>query len=169
MMIKIIQCNDMDDSKLMSIYAEGNFENTDYFYPEITDKAEAVKKVEHDFCEYIKTKFLNGTNIYYVWENDGIWVSALRLYYIKDNFYYLEALETAPDFRRKGYAAQLITAVINELKLNGHFKICSCVRKNNIASLNTHKKCGFNIVSENGYDYLQKEINVRNYGMEYSF
>ncbi|MCM1533440.1 MAG: GNAT family N-acetyltransferase [Corallococcus sp.] len=112
---------------------------------------------------------LNGENVYYVWENDGVWVSALRLYYIEENFYYLEALETAPDFRKKGYAALLLTSVINELKLIGHFKICVCVGRNNIASLNTHKKCGFKIVSENGFDYLQKETDDRCYGLEYSF
>lgn len=167
MMIKIIQSNDIDDNKLMSIYVESNFENTDYFYPEITDKVEAVKKVEHDFCDYIKTEFLNGANSYYVWENGGIWVSALRLYYIKDNFYFLEALETSPNFRKKGYATQLLTAVINELKTKGTFKICVCVGKNNIASLNTYKKCGFKVVNENGYDYLQKEIDNRSYGLEY--
>ncbi|MCM1194398.1 MAG: GNAT family N-acetyltransferase [Firmicutes bacterium] len=169
MMIKITNPDDLDVNKLMSIYVEGNFENTDYFYPEITDKTEAVKKVEHDFCNYIKTEFLNGENVYYVWENDGVWVSALRLYCIEENFYYLEALETAPDFRKKGYATLLLTSVINELKLKGHFKICVCVGRNNIASLNTHKKCGFKIVSENGFDYLQKETDDRCYGLEYSF
>ena len=169
MIIKITHSNGIDDNKLMAIYVEDNFENTDYFYPEITDKTEALKKVEHDFCNYIKTEFLNGTNTYFVWENDGIWVSALRLYYIKDNIYFLEALETAPDFRKKGYATQLLTAVINDLKTKGTFKICVCVGKNNIASLNTHKKCGFNIVSENGYDYLQKEIDNHCYGLEFSF
>lgn len=169
MMIKIIKPNDIDDNKLMAVYAESNFENTDYFYPEITDKTEAVKKVEYNFCNYIKTEFLNLTNIYYVWEHDGIWVSALRLNYVKDNIYFLEALETAPDFRKQGYATQLLTAVINDLKTKGTFKICVCVGKNNIASLHTHKKCGFNIVSENGYDYLQKEIDNRCYGLEYSF
>ncbi|MCM1533439.1 MAG: hypothetical protein NC099_02180 [Corallococcus sp.] len=57
MMIKITNPDDLDVNKLMSIYVEGNFENTDYFYPEITDKTEAVKKIEHDFCNYIKTEF----------------------------------------------------------------------------------------------------------------
>lgn len=44
MMIKIIQPKYIDDNKLMTIYVESNFENTDYFYPEITDKVEAIKK-----------------------------------------------------------------------------------------------------------------------------
>lgn len=169
MMIKISRYDAIDEKKLMAIYAESNLENTDYFYPEITDKAKALKKVERSFCDYIKTEFLDGKNLYFVWETGGVWVSALRLYCIEENFYYLEALETAPDFRKKGYAAQLLIAVANEMKANGHFKICACVGKNNVASLHTHKKCGFHIVSECGYDYLQKETDEHSYGLEYSF
>lgn len=169
MLIKITKPCEVDDKKLMTIYAEGNIENTEYFYPQIKDKVEAVKKVEVDFCNYIKTEFLDGKNIYYVLEKNGVWVSALRLYQIEDNFYYLEALETDPNYRRKGYATQLLTTVINELKSKGTFKICDCVGKKNTASLNTHKKCGFSIVSENGYDYLQQEIDDHCYGLEYSY
>lgn len=169
MLLKITHPNQLDDKKMMAIYAEGNLENTEYFYPEIKDKVEAVKKVEHDFCNYIKTEFLDGKNIYYVWKENGVWISALRLYNIEDRFYYLEALETNPQYRKKGYATQLLTAVINEMKLKGNFKICDCVGKRNTASLNTHKKCGFHIVSENGYDYLQNKIDDHCYGLEYSF
>ena len=168
MLIKITDPNGFDDYKMMAIYAEGNKENAEYFYPQ-TDKLEAIEKVERDFCRCIKNEFLNGTNIYYVLEIDGVWVSALRLYCLGNNFYYLEALETMPQYRRKGYAVRLLTEVINDLKEKGSFKICDSVGKKNTASLNTHKKCGFKIVSEDGYDYLQKEIDERCYGLEYSF
>ncbi len=169
MLLKITRPSEMDDKKLMAIYAEGNIENTDYFYPQIADKSEAIAKVEYDFCNYIKKEFLNGRNVYYVWESDGIWASALRLYCISDNFYYLEALETAPNFRKQGYATRLLNEVISLLKNNGHFTICDCVSKKNAASLNTHTKCGFKIIDENGYDYLQQERDEHCYGLEYSF
>lgn len=169
MLVKITRPNEVDDKKLMKIYAEGNLENADYFYPQITDKAEAISKVEQDFCNYIKTEFLNGTNVYYVWDNDGIWVSALRLYRISDGFYYLEALETAPEFRKLGYATRLLNEVISLLKAKEYFKICDCVGKKNTASLKTHIKCGFKVVDEDGYDYLQQEYSDRFYGLEYSY
>ena len=60
-------------------------------------------------------------------------------------------------------------SVISVLKKNGPFKICDCVSKKNIASLETHKKCGFKIVSEKGFDYLQNEEDDRDYGLEYCF
>lgn len=168
MLVKITDFNEIDCHKLMAIYAEGNLENTDYFYPQIMNKAEAVKKVEQDFCNYIKQKFLNGKNIYCIWEDNGVWISALRLYLIENNFYYLEALETAPAYRRHGYASLLLKEVVKDLRKCGSFKICDCVGKKNTASLGTHKKCGFKIVSEDGYDYLQKETDNRCYGLEYS-
>lgn len=169
MLLRIKNFNDIDKRKLMAIYSEGNKENADYFYPQTEDRTEAVEKVETDFCNYIKNEFFSGQNVYYVLECENEWVSALRLYRIEDNFYYIEALETAPKFRRKGYATQLLNGVIKDLQAEGSFKLCDCVSKKNTASLNTHKKCGFIIASENGYDYLQKEFDERCYGLEYTF
>ena len=37
---------DLDGPRLMAVYAESNLENTDYFFPDMADKALAVRKVE---------------------------------------------------------------------------------------------------------------------------
>ena len=169
MLLKITSPDELDQGKLMFIYSEGNAENAEYFYPEIEDKKEAVKKVENDFCNFLRTEFFNGENIYCVSDINGVWVSALRLNKIEEGFYYLEALETAPQYRKKGYASELLREVISDLKKSGKFKIRDCVGKKNIASINTHEKCGFKIISENGYDYLQNETDERCYGFEYEF
>lgn len=47
--------------------------------------------------------------------------------------------------------------------------LCDCVSKRNIPSLKTHEKCGFKIVSDNGYDYLEKESNEYCFGLEYRY
>ena len=52
----------------------------------------------------------------------------------------LEALETAPAERRKGYAKALIQAVLPQL---GDVKVYSHVNKRNTASRKTHEACGF--------------------------
>ena len=44
MLRKITRYEDLDTRALMDVYAESNFENTDYFFPNDTDKAEAVRK-----------------------------------------------------------------------------------------------------------------------------
>ncbi len=162
--------SDLDPRKLMDIYAEGNLENTDYFFPELTDKAEAVKKVEENFLKYLERDFFHTPNpSYWVLEEDGRWVSALRLNELKPGFYYLEALETRPDCRRKGCSFRLLTEVIEALKKQGHFEIHDCVGKKNKASLRTHQKCGFQIVAEDGYDYLSQEASVFVHGLAYTY
>lgn len=170
MLLKIMRYSDLDERKLMDIYCESNYENTDYFFPDEPDKEKAVRDVESGFLNFLKTEFFtNDGNAYWILEENGVWVSALRLNLIEDGLYYLEALETPPKCRKNGYATQLLEGVIEKLKENGSFRICDCVSKKNKASIRVHEKCGFSIVSESGFDYLQNESDDRDYGFEYSF
>lgn len=170
MLLRISRFDDLDERKLMDIYSESNFENTDYFFPDMRDKKEAVRKVEEGFLGFLKDEFFSQSGSeYWVLESDGVWVSALRLSRIEKGLYYLEALETRPDCRRQGHAARLLDGVIDELKKAGPFRICDCISKRNTASIRTHEKCGFSIVSEAGYDYLLNESDDHDYGLEYRF
>lgn len=167
MLIRLESFKDVDREKLMGVYAQSNGENAEIMYPD-EDRAAAVKKVEDGFMDFLRDGFyLREGNVYYVLEEDGEWKSALRLSLIEPGFYYLEALETRPDCRRQGYAAKLINAVLAELKGQGSFIMRDCVSKTNTASLATHKKCGFVIDAEDGYDYLNGGVNERHYGMLY--
>ena len=170
-MLRRFDCfSQLDAGKLMGVYAESNFENTDYFFPELTDKAEAVRKVEEGFLTYLELDFFRSPGpSYWVLEEAGQWVSALRLNELKPGFYYLEALETRPDARRRGCGARLLTGVLEALKEKGPFILCDCVGKRNEASLRTHLKCGFEIVSEEGYDYVNEEADSRVYGLRYQY
>ena len=170
MLRKIMKYSDLDERKLMDIYSESNFENTDYFFPDMRDKKEAVRRVEEGFLGFLKDEFFSQSGSeYWVLESDGVWVSALRLSRIEKGLYYLEALETRPDCRRQGHAARLLDGVIDELKKAGPFRICDCISKRNTASIKTHEKCGFSIVSEAGYDYLLNGSDDHDYGLEYRF
>lgn len=160
----------IDGRQLIDIYGESNLENTAYFYPELTDKALALKNVERDFLGYIKEEFLAaGENLLLVWEEQGIWVSALRLYLVGDRRYYIEALETHPSYRRKGYGARLLRETAELLKKSGAFCLRSNVSKNNAASIATHKACGFSVVSESGYNELMQEAEEGCFGMELQY
>ena len=77
-------------------------------------------------------------SVYAIWVEKDVYVSALRLEPYEDGLL-LEALETAPAYRRKGYAEKLMRAVQMEFPQ----KIYSHVSKKNTASLAVHKKCGF--------------------------
>lgn len=166
---KITSLDAVSSRKLMDLYYEGNLENTDFFYPDITDKKSAVEKVEQDFLKYLDTDFFScSDNVYWVLEEHAVWVSALRLYKVHSDLYYIEALETHPEHRHHGYATKLLNGVIEELKSHGPFRLCDCVSKKNSASIKTHEKCGFAIVSEEGFNYLSNIADQGEYGMQYS-
>ena len=170
MLLRIMKYCDLDERKLMDVYSESNYENTDYFFPDEADKDAAVRKVEAGFLDFLKDDFFSMTDAaYWILEIDGVWVSALRTCRVQKGLYYLEALETRPDHRRKGYGAILLSSVADSLKKDGPFRLCSCVSKRNIASLKTHEKSGFLIVSEKGYDYLHEEADDHDFGLEYCY
>lgn len=169
-LLRITSYSDVRERDLMDIYAESNLDNTDYFYPDESNKLKAVRLVEVGFLDYLEHDFLkqDGATLW-VWVVNGQWVSALRTSKIKDRLYYLEALETALEYRHKGYASELLFAVIDALKTDGPFRLCDCVNKNNLASLKTHQKCGFKIATDPGYDYLQEGSSDRDYGLEVTY
>ena len=170
MLLKLRNYKDVDERKLMDVYSESNYENTDYFYPDEIDKTVAVKKVEAGFMDFLKNQFYGYPEAcHWILEENGIWMSALRTCKIRDGVYYLEALETRKDQRKKGYGSLLLSRVIEGLKKYGSFRLCDCVRKNNTASLKTHIKCGFRILSDPGYDYLHDENEEYDYGLEYCY
>jgi ribosomal protein S18 acetylase RimI-like enzyme len=170
MLLRIEKFCDLNERKLMDIYSESNFENTDYFFPDEENKELAVQKVEAGFLDFLKNEFfLQNKAAYWIFEENGVWYSALRTCKVLNGPYYLEALETRPDFRGEGYASLLLSSVLDALKENGPFRICDCVSKKNTASLKVHEKCGFQIVSEKGYDYLQNEEDDHDFGLEYRY
>lgn len=170
MVLQATDYSQIDQRQLMDIYSEGNLENTEYFYPEVEDKAAALQKVEAGFLKFLQDDFFAAAgNAYWIFTEGGKYISALRTSTIRPGLYYVEALETRPDCRRQGYAAKLLSAVIDALKENGSYCLCDCVRKKNTASLETHQKCGFQIVSEEGFDYLSNESNPLDYGLEFRY
>ena len=170
MLIKISEYQKVDSRKLMDVYSESNYENTDYFFPDEADKEAAVQRVEAGFLDFLKNDFFNQAEAaYWILEIDGVYVSALRTCMIQKGLYYLEALETRPDYRRKGYGAMLLSSVVESLKKAGSFRLCDCVSKKNTASLKTHEKCGFQVVSEEGYDYLSEKADDHDFGLEYCY
>ena len=101
----------VDGRRLMDIYREDNIENTDYFYPDMKDKAQALARVEQDFLHYLETDFFfKPGNTYWVLEENGVWVSALRLTELSPGDYYLEAWDVFKNgrFLRTEYKPALI-------------------------------------------------------------
>ena len=142
----------------MSVYAESNSENGQEFWPEESSHRQ-IALAEQEFYSYLRQVFFKTDGAFYaVLEQDGQYVSALRLEPYRDGLL-LEALETAPDHRRKGYATVLVRDVLEH---TGNIKIYSHVGKRNFASLRTHESCGFRIVSDFAV-YADGSVNQRCY------
>ncbi len=169
-MFRLAALDDDGGRRLMDLYAESTMENTDYFYPDVTDKKFALRMAEANYLSYIRNEFLpaEGTS-YMILKNDDIWVSALRLYRMSPGLYYIQALETHPAHRRKGHASKLLELLIDSLKAEGPFRLYDCVNKKNTASLKTHYKCGFRVVSDTAVELRSGETDENDYGLEYTY
>lgn len=155
-----------DGRKLMSVYEAGNRETAEELYPDMAPD-EGLKIVERDFLDYLESDFFSKKENYYkILSYKGEWVSALRLYGLGEGLYYIEALETKGEARRKGFAVKLLNMVTDKLKKRGAFRLCDCVHKENVPSIKTHLKAGFAIAGD-GYDYLRNEAKDWEYGFEY--
>ncbi len=144
-MLKIIRkLRELDFGQLMDIYEEGNRENGADHWPELSE-GQQILRAEQDFYQYLQECFFPTQGACYaVWIVDGAYVSALRLEPYRDGLL-LEALETVPSQRRRGYASALIREMLREV---GDQKVYSHVHKKNVPSLRTHERCGFHRVLE---------------------
>lgn len=124
---------DLQFSQLMDVYIQSNSESGNC----------NPLQAEQDFHAYLREEFFRDPKAFYaVWEHDGCYKAALRMEPYKDGLI-LAGLETAPEERRKGYAAALMRAVLDWLAEQGNVTVYSHVKRSNLASLAVHKACGF--------------------------
>lgn len=158
MLIVARKLRELSFGKLMEVYQEGNLENGQIHYPDEQEDRQ-IALAEQDFYQYLHQVFFRTDGaVYFIWEEHGKYVSALRLEPYRDGLL-LAALETHPQMRRKGYAAKLILEVMTYAK---ELSIYSHVSKKNIASLRTHEKCGFERIMEYAV-YADGSVNDKSY------
>lgn len=138
MLILAAKLHEISFAALMAVYEEGNRENGALMNPELSENQQ-ILNAEQSFYQYLQESFFPTKGaVYAIWEEGGVYMSALRLEPYEDGLL-LEALETAPAYRRKGYAEKLIRSVQEKFLQ----KIYSHVSKHNTPSLAVHEKCGF--------------------------
>ena len=142
---------DLEFSKLMEVYIEGNQKKADEY------GACGLLRAEQEFCDYLRDDFFRQKDAFYaVWIESGKYVSAVRLEPYKDGWL-LQALETAPEHRGRGYARVLVSSVLDHLCRQ---KVYSHVSKGNLASLRTHYACGFEVYFDHAV-YLDGSVSHR--------
>lgn len=142
MLIMARKMRELSFGALMEVYVQDCMERGRALFPQETqDRQIAIG--EQEFYQYLNEVFFRTPGaVYAVWAETSCYVSALRLEPFRDGLL-LEALATAPDQRRKGYARKLIQAVLDQ---TGPIRIYSHVDKRNTASLKTHAACGFSVI-----------------------
>ena len=142
-------------AQLMALYEEGNRENGEDLYPDCPLEQQLFL-AEQDFYDYLKTGFFTQPgDRYCLWTVDGIYVSTLRLQNYQDGLL-LEALETHPGHRGRGYAKKLVAAVLEGV----HEKVYSHISPRNGPSLAVHKACGFQKILSHSV-YADGSVNSR--------
>ena len=158
MMRIFTSARDLRFSELMDVYSDSNLEKAEE-WPNMP-RGFALQLAEQDFRQYLLEVFFKTPDaILAVWEHQGHYVSALRLEPYKDGLL-LEGLETAPEHRKCGYAADLILAVQAYLAEQGVVKLYSHVEKRNVASRRTHETCGFYEISDRAV-YISGSVDYR--------
>ena len=103
---------------------------------------------EEDFLSYLREDFFQQKDaLYAIWVVDDIYRSALRLEPYKDGML-LQALETSPNDRRRGYGYALLMQALAYFHDTDYTGVYSHVAKKNKASLALHTKCGFYQISD---------------------
>lgn len=128
---------DLQFSKLVDVYSGSMFTSC--------SSNEQRLEAEQDFYAYLRVFFQSG--FYAVWEAGDRYISALRLEPYQDGLL-LEAVETAPDFRKQGFAKKLLNAMLEYIRERENCPIYSHVAKNNLPSLALHNGCGFTRIAE---------------------
>ncbi len=142
MLVEFNRLRDMNREELMRVYWESNEKHGMAQYPREDANVRRIY-AEQDFWQYLNDCFFSGKGARYaVWEESGIYRSALRLEPYQDGLL-LEGLETAPDMRRRGYGKALLQSVLSRLSAEGAMPVYSHVRRRNIASWKVHTACGF--------------------------
>lgn len=143
---------------LMSLYAEENQGNGQLWYPDLSSR-EQILQAEQSFYDYLREEFFVSADArYWIWEENGTYVSALRQHAYRDGLL-LEALITATEWRRKGYASTLVQEMLAH---NPKRKIYAHIDKKNRASLALHEKCGFRLISDSAV-YLDGSVTNRSF------
>lgn len=145
---------------LMEVYADSNKEKASD-WPNLPPMF-AQELAEQELRQYLREVFFSTPGaVMALWEVHGKYVSVLRLEPYEDGLL-LEALETAPTERKKGYAETLIRTVQRYMAELGPVKLYSHVSRRNNPSLRVHEKCGFRIVSDSAL-YIDGSVDCRCY------
>ena len=144
MIIVADKINKLEFSKIVALYADDLEESRKRKYGRLSEY-EGKNCAEQDYYLYLKDVFFTEMKgKLYILEENGLYISAACFEPFKDGLL-LNSLVTDIDFRKKGYAQQLLRAAFENFK---DVSLYSHVHIRNIASIHLHEKLGFDILHQ---------------------
>ena len=131
----VTQIDENAISRLLSVYSESMNEMKIHF----ANDAEMCGAYASFLRDFVK----NPKQLILVEATDDEWVSALRAIETIEGHWFLEAVETKPDERNKGFGKDLLYHTIDYLTNIGMRELTCTISKNNFKSQALHEKCGF--------------------------
>lgn len=140
-MLKLVtSIDEIAISRLLSVYSESMNEMKIHF----ANDAEMCRAYESFLRDFVK----NPKQLILVEVFHDEWISALRAIEAIEGQWFLEAVETKPEERKKGFGNDLLVHTIDYLKNIGMRELTCTISKNNLKSQALHRKCGFNPTNE---------------------
>lgn len=135
MLLQVTEIDAAVVDRLFAVYAESMADLADNF-----DSADEMRESYSGFLR----EFIREPGQLVQIETDGDqWVSGLRAVEYRPSFWFIEAVETAPDRRGQGFGKQLLTHTLERLTRLGAKQIKCIISPDNTASQRLHAACGF--------------------------
>jgi len=146
----------LDFGALADVYQESILQDGERNYPNLS-YAEQQLEARQDLYNYLREVFFQTTGaICVVLEEKGIMYCSGRVEPYRDGML-ISALETAPDYRRRGFAKILLSQIVEHIQ-EKNLPLYSHIYKNNNASRRLHLACGFTVF-ENYATFLDGTVS----------
>ncbi len=134
------------------------------YFQDFSDSPRLLK-AEQDFYSYV-LEFLRQEGCFYaIWEEDGSYISALRMEPYQDGIL-VEGLATDTAYRKKGYAKTLLKKATDHALSMGFDRVYSHIAGDNKASIATHTACGFQKLQDYAV-FIDGSVNHKNFTYMY--
>ncbi len=145
---------ELDFRRLMAVYIDGNRENAREQYSHLPPE-QGIAEAEQDFYAFLHRGFFRTPGAFYaIWLEEDNYVSALRMEPYRDGWL-IEAVETAPDARRRGFGTWLLRSALAYL---GSGRVYAHIGRGNEPSRRLHEGCGFRKISDLAV-YIDGSVN----------
>lgn len=135
MLVVVKQVNEEIIERFFALYEES--------MKDLEANFRSLEEMKEAYASFLKDFMADPKQLVLVEEIDDIWASALRAVESADGRWFLEAVETKPQERKKGYGEALLHHTISHLRCLGMREVTCTIAKNNVASMALHRKCGF--------------------------